>query len=391
MASSSVTHGRSGAVNAGGGAGSSSSALSYGRVTDIILDKKHPKYKEKGSALAINGVFYSAVKSYADDNPDDQDGGFAYAGNARMKNIPLIGEIVAIESRPAAQNEISSSTARKVWVDIVNIWNTPEHNASPNTRNTNFAKNLFGKGFKENGKVNPLQMFPGDFAIEGRQGQSIRFTGTQHVNNLLVTKENNGQPLILISNGQIETKNGFDTIIEDINKDLGSIYFTGNHQIPLTPANKKRKSYNKIPIEANAYKKPQVLITSGRLFLNAREESILLSAAESVGLNAKTLNFDADEYICLDGKTIFLGEKARTATGYSKQPVLLGKNTVDLLEDLINAVEKFSQFLVSPTGLNPVPATAVAQLKKEGGIMFARIKPLKARLSELKSKKVFTE
>ena len=127
------------------------------------------------------------------------------------------------------------------------------------------------------------------------------------------------------------------------------------------------------------------------MFLNAREESILLSAIESVGLNAKSVNIDAEEYICLDSKKIYLGSKARTAIDHNKQPVLLGKNTVDLLQDFIRAVESFAEFLVSPGGLKPAPAIAIAQLKKEGGILFSRIKPLKARLNELKSKKVFTE
>jgi len=390
MPTSSTSHGAS--VGAGGGGGAGSKGTFYGRVLDIILDRKHPKYYEMGEALSLNGVFYAGIKGDADIDQDESgEPAFAYQGNARVKHIPLIGEMVVIENRPAATNEKTAGGSRKVWIDVVNVWNNPEHNASPNTKNPNWRKTLFGKGFKESGRINPLQGFPGDFSIEGRQGQSIRFTGVQHINNPLVTKQNNGQPLILIANGQVATKNGFDPIIEDINKDLGSIYLTGDHYVPLVQANKKRDSYNKIPAEANAYNKTQVVITGGRLFLNAREESILLSAVESVGLNAKSVNLDADDYICLDSKKIYLGVKARTAVEYSRQPVLLGKNTVDLLQDFIKAVESFAQFLVSPGGLQPVPATAVAQLKKEGGILFSRITPLKARLSELKSKKVFTE
>ena len=64
---------------------------------------------------------------------------------------------------------------------------------------------------------------------------------------------------------------------------------------------------------------------------------------------------------------------------------------MDLLEDFIKAVENFANFLVTPSGLQASPPIAVAQLKKEGGILFARLKPLRARLKELKSKKVFTE
>jgi hypothetical protein len=344
-----------------------------------------------GSALAINGCFYVTISSAADIDPDEAaNPPFAFQGNARYKDIPLLGEVIAIENNPAATSE-SGKGNRKAWTRIVNIWNAPEHNASPNTLNPNFQKVLFGKGYKESGRINPLICYPGDTVIQGRQGQSIRFTGSQHVNNPLVNSKNNGQPLILIANGQITAPNGFDGIIEDVNKNFGSLYFTGFHQVPLVQANNRRLSYGKIPEAANAYSKPQVILNSGRLFLNAKEESILLSAAVSVGLNAKTVNIDADDFVCIDSKKIFLGVNARTAVEYSAQPVLLGKNTVDLLEDFIRAVENFADFLVKPSGLQASPPIAVAQLKKEGGILFARLKPLKARLKELKSKKVFTE
>jgi hypothetical protein len=381
-----------GAGASSGGKGSASNAgLFYGRVVDIILDNKHPRYKEMGSALAINGCFYVTISSAADIDPDEAaNPPFAFQGNARYKDIPLLGEVIAIENNPAATSE-SGKGNRKAWTRIVNIWNAPEHNASPNTLNPNFQKVLFGKGYKESGRINPLICYPGDTVIQGRQGQSIRFTGSQHVNNPLVNSKNNGQPLILIANGQITAPNGFDGIIEDVNKNFGSLYFTGFHQVPLVQANNRRLSYGKIPEAANAYSKPQVILNSGRLFLNAKEESILLSAAVSVGLNAKTVNIDADDFVCIDSKKIFLGVNARTAVEYSAQPVLLGKNTVDLLEDFIRAVENFADFLVKPSGLQASPPIAVAQLKKEGGILFARLKPLKARLKELKSKKVFTE
>ncbi len=381
-----------GAGAGGGGKGSASnSGTFYGRVVDIILDSKHPRYAEKGKALAINGCFYVTVSSGADIDPDESaDPPFAYQGDARYKDMPILGEIIAIENSPSATSE-SGKGNRKAWTRVVNVWNAPEHNASPNTLNPNFQKVLFGKGFKESGRINPLICYPGDTVIQGRQGQSIRFTGSKHINNPLVNSENNGQPLILIANGQITAPNGFDGVIEDVNKNFGSLYFTGFHQVPLKQANSRRLSYNKIPETANAYNKPQVILNSGRLFLNAKEESILLSAAISVGINAKSVNIDADDYVCIDSKKIYLGEKARTAVEYSAQPVLLGKNTVDLLEDFIKAVENFANFLVKPDGLQASPPIAVAQLKKEGGILYARIKPLKARLKQLKSKKVFTE
>jgi len=85
-------------ASSGGKGSASNSGTFYGRVVDIILDSRHPKYKQMGSALAINGCFYVTVSSTGDIDPDESaDPPFAFQGNARYKDIPLLGEIIAIE------------------------------------------------------------------------------------------------------------------------------------------------------------------------------------------------------------------------------------------------------------------------------------------------------
>jgi len=82
-----------------------------------------------GSALAINGCFYASISSGADRDPDETpEVPFAFQGNIRYKDIPLVGEIIAIESSPSATEETGKGN-RKAWTRIVNVWNAPEHNA----------------------------------------------------------------------------------------------------------------------------------------------------------------------------------------------------------------------------------------------------------------------
>ncbi len=64
--------------------------------------------------------------------------------------------------------------------------------------------------------------------------------------------------------------------------------------------------------------------TSGliEIFLNAKEESAFISAKESIGLNARTLNFDAKDYMCVDANKIYLLIRF-LATRRSKQNQLI--------------------------------------------------------------------
>jgi len=132
-----------------------------------------------------------------------------------------------------------------------------------------------------------MQPFPGDLIFEGRQGQSVRFTGYKSKKNIFVDDSNNGKPLLIISNGQESVGNGYDHIIEDIDKDSSSIYLTSDHKIKLTQSRDKYDSLNRKPKKANEYKGSQVLINSGRLIFNSKEEDI---------------NFTSNNFFSVSGK-----------------------------------------------------------------------------------------
>lgn len=378
-----------GAPSTKGGIGASSGGnTTYGRVVDIILDSDHDKYEAQGSALALGGVFYKSVKVNGKEDTDS-DLLFAYQGTGNIKVVPLIGEVVEIHSVPSAKITPKQAPVRLVYTRIINNWNSPHHNAAPNTKSENWFKRLFGKGFKESADVNPLQPFAGDLLIEGRQGQSIRFTGSTHRENPWVTVSNIGKPLTVISNGQVETDNGFETIVEDINQDGASIYLASDHRLPLKQAVKRTKSYEEKPEEANAYTGAQIVLNSNRLFFNSREESVLISSAKSFGASAKTINFDAESFICYDAPKIYLGTRALKDSDSAKEPLLKGKTSVEWLEDLVNVIEGLGDFLVRD--LAPEPYSGIAQLKAYGAMLKGKVVPLKARLDRLKSRKVYTE
>ncbi|QQO91834.1 hypothetical protein immuto35A_154 [Flavobacterium phage vB_FspM_immuto_3-5A] len=367
--------GSSGSSTGGSGAGNQ-----YGRVVSTILSVNDPNCKDPSM---LNGVYYRAAKIGSDEG-EVATLLFAYQGSATMRVIPMEGEMVQIESAPGANSQGTIGATVKYWTKIVNIWNSPHHNASPDTKQVGWQDRLIG-GATEAANINPLQASPGDMLIEGRLGQSIRFGGNKGLSSL-VGDSNNGSPLIIISNGQIVTDNGIDPIEENINDDFNSLYFAAKHVIPLKTANTKRDSYDTPPITSDQYLGNQVLLNGGRLYFNAKEDSAFISAKESIGLNAKTLNFDAETYLCVDAKKIYLGAKARTAG--TKEPVILGRQLENWMNSLLDALSSVASALSSAVAVSGGPVT---QLNAAGPELQAVVKSLRTQIRQFQSNKVFTE
>lgn len=364
------------------GGGKSNPTSTYGRVIKTIISATDPDCKDSSM---LNGVFYRIMKNESDESIDTaiaESIKFAKQGSSTFRVVPMEGEVVEVVASPAAN---SPTTRVDYWVRVVNVWNHPHHNASPDTKQQGWQDRLIG-GQKEQSTINPLQINPGDLLVEGRLGQSIRFGGNKGVNLDLIDASNDGKPIILISNGQIETKEGDSTIYEDINKDLNSIHLLSDHKTPLKSANNKRDSYDTAPLASDQYIGNQVLVNGGRLFFNAKEDSAFISAKESIGLNAKTINIDADSYFCVDAKKIYLGKAARTAT--TKEPVILGvqlENWLNTLLDTLDSVATAMSTATTPLG------GPVTQLIATGPELKAVVGLLKSQVITFQSKKVFTE
>jgi len=365
----------------------------YGRVVDIILDESHPQYSYKGGSIALNGVFYKPINSNASEKVPSALP-FAFQGGVHFKTVPLVGEVVKIESLPTPSDRDFTGKTRSTYTAILNIFNSTNSNCYPDTVNNIGIDITQGGKFKELGDINPIASSPGDVEINGRQGQSIRFTGGKSPSNPWIASDNVGLPLTLISNGQKETDNGFVSIGEDVNEDASSIVLTSNHLIPLTQASTKRLAWDEEPTLAKEFKGNQIIINGGRLYFNAKEHDIQLSSIKSIGLNTQgTINLDSTSYMCFDGPQIYLGEKARTASNQRKEPVMLGNQVEGFLLNVLNLLEGMADDMARARTVknHPIPS-----LNKRGVQAKPVIQSLKRLInpngpSTLKSKKVFTE
>ena len=356
----------------------------YGRVTDIVVDAFHPLYNTYGKSQALYGVEYVEVTTAADLS-DDAEKKFAYCGSTFFKRLPLKSEIVLIINAPSSGNrDFGGTSLNKYWIDIVPIWNHTHHNAYPDVTQEGEGDADLGKYFEEQSAVNNLQMFPGDVIVEGRHGSSLRFGGTKFDSNEITDSSNNMKPFTILRNGQVESQDGIDTVLENIDEDPTSIYLTSDHTINLTQANDKRDALEEEPDKANSFKGNQVLINSGRLFFNAKEEGIFLSAAEQIGFNSKEIGLDADKYIALDSKKIYLGVE-----GFREnEPVLKGQSSIDWLDDFISQFETIVKGMATAP---PAPPAFVAKMVATSNALLPNIPVLKQQLKLLLSKKVYTE
>ena len=357
------------------------------RVVDVILDATHPEYEKYGRSNAIGAIKYS-IADRAIDVSDPSTLPVAFPISSNIRFLPLKNEIVLLTDGPTVEASNNLSTdSHKYYTTVVSVWNHPNHNASIDAGSS--AKVDFGSDFEENTEIKPLQPFPGDTLIEGRLGQSIRLSGTSGYGNIFSDNSNNGDPFTVISNGQ--NGNEDDHIVEDVNKDASSIFLTSNHTIPLTPSNNKADA-NKgdTLVQADVYKGSQILMNSNRLFFNAREESIILSAKKTIAFTSENMSIDGINSIGLDATKIYLGKQALKN---EREPVIKGDALEGLLKDLLVLIRNLGVQLQVATSLTGGP---VVNLNTEGPTIIKEAQRLITLInpggpSSIKSKKVFTE
>lgn len=334
-----------------------------------------------------------------------------------IRQVPLLNEITYVVSFPSTKTQnptnIDLNQTDFYYFQPINLWNTSHQNAFPDplidyyvqsdsqTKNVSYQRaeagastnseapppqiNL-GKTFVERSNIKYLQPYEGDVIYEGRWGQSIRFGSTVLDQNPWSRIGENGDPILILRNGQAPTETeAWIPTIEEINKDLGSIYFGSTQQLPLEASSYNYSSYqSNPPVIPNQYSGSQIIITSGRLVFNSSLDHILLSSNMSVNLNAvESVNVDTDTMVIQTNK-LYLGDKE------ADEPLLLGNQTVDLLEELIDSLQSFMNTCQTLVG---VPAgVLMAPLNQKALTVNTTLTALKTRLTnqELTSKDNFT-
>lgn len=340
------------------------------RVTDIVLDNNHSKYLNVGGWAGIGAIYFEHVNSSGNSTNTN----YALPYDAQLKTFPLVNEIVLLLSLPNKNHGKNTSSETFYYLKPLGIWNHPHHNAYPsiynnirlniqnNTNNPsptynniddtdilNSPNNSSQNTFIEKGNIYPLIPFMGDSILEGRYGQSIRFGSTSKskgsIKNNWSDSGKNGDPIIILRNGQspLIEEPGWVPTSENIRNDLSSIYLTSTQKLKdfKVEGNENYSAFpsNFQPQPPSQFTSPQIAINSNRVVINAKEDSILLSAKKVISLSVGNSVGITTPSFYVGSNTIRLGGND------AKEPILKGNTTVSLLKSLVESVEKLAQIL----------------------------------------------
>jgi hypothetical protein len=300
------------------------------RVLAVILDDKtYPElFKKYGEWASIGGIIWEYVKNPTTDK-SLYTKNFALPLFPNIKHIPVENEIVllVVSSDSGVLNDVTSY--QYYYLPPTNVWASSHHNATPDQIYSNPGVNTLpssqkqdyplvggtlvrrvndegteifkpGDPFVENSYIRTLAPYPGDVLVEGRYGNSLRFSSTSKfgLKNNWSNYQAFNAPITILRNGQkIDFKQDpWINISEDINTDFSSIYLTSNQQIQLIPSSFSTAGYKPnqyTPKSISSYTDPQVILSSNRLVFNSRSDSIILSAAKGILLSTNdSINVD---------------------------------------------------------------------------------------------------
>jgi len=383
------------------------------RVIFILLnDKSQPTiFKEYGEWNSLGSIFFSILNN-PNPSKDITSNSIAKPLFPNIKNYPLINEIVYIMALPNSNIQGDVNNLTYYYFQPINIWNSPHHNAIPDPINSNNIPNSqkrdyqqtsigavrrindkgteinLGETFQEKKEIRSIQPFEGDIIYEGRWGQSLRFGSTIKGDNIInpwSLNGKNGDPITILRNNQYnETKDPWIPQIEDINKEGSSVYLTSNQIIPIEVASKDYQSYKTPPPSPNKFQGEQIVINSGRLLFNSKQDSILLSSKKTINLNSKdSVNIDSPEFIT-SSKKVLLGSKD------AKESVILGDRFLKDLRDLLTSLVLLGNALSTPIGagppnvINPLIPAPAANITVQAQTMLSQLESYKSKVSKTK-------
>ena len=372
------------------------SASQIGKVFGVVLNENTPsreQFERVGGWSGIGAILYldyEASKTQGD-IIDLNKCSIALPLDPNLKNYPLVGETVLLTDGPSFQSQFSSAAGRKYYIGTINVWNNPQQNAPFST--------TLGKTFVENADIRPLLPFEGDYIIQGRKGAGIRFGSTvplySNVSEWSRNGRPSGDPITIIVNGYVTTATGsLVPNIEEINKEMSSIYMTSTQTIPLIPGTSIVNPINST-LEPSKYIDSQVILNSDRITINSKKDEVLIFSKTDTEISANNIiNLNANNLIHLNIESknpdskILLGTKANNTV--PDEPVLLGGQTHDLLLEMCNTLRRLAGYLANANAVSSDGAIPVIAVQDGADQLLNDVNNLINKLGNIQSDKVFT-
>jgi hypothetical protein len=357
----------------------------YGVITTLNTPTKEA-FEANGGFNGIGTIFYlnydETSKNKDSVNDILKECSTAKPFHASNQNYPLIGELVTISILPSTDFQLSSPSTQAYYTGTINLWNNNQQN-SP-------AGNTLGKTFIENSDIRKLLSFEGDRIYQGRKGNGLRFGSTikfHSERNEWSSIGEDGDPITILVNGYVTLDTGsLVPNIEEVNKELSSIYLTSTQKIPLLPGvsiiNKNIKTI--LPTD---YFNPQIILNSDRITLNSKKDEVLIYSKTNIELNTDNIvNINAGNRIHLNTPTIWLGNKADGTS--PTEAILLGNKTVDLLNQILTVLETLGNDLTKV--VTPPPGSPLTGVNVAGSRLTGNLTEVHKKLIDILSNNNFT-
>ena len=199
--------------------------------------------------------------------------------NANIKQIPIPGESVLIFQSFNHESNVDEYYTQ--WYYMAPM--APSSNINSNILPTVTEDIELDEKFEEeNYKVSPLQPYRGDLMLEGRFGNSIRFSSTIDFKDDYSLAGNwgggnNGDPILILSNGR-EYKENKQFVTENINTDKSSLYLTSTQKLNTLKLSKTLTKFGK-------FQGSQFVGVADRAIIRAKTEAAVIDADEAIILN----------------------------------------------------------------------------------------------------------
>jgi hypothetical protein len=373
--------------------GGSPFKFKVGKVFATVMDEKTPSKKVFDLCGGWAGVGTVLFKPYTGSKEQDNYKenitsntvlGYSIAKPLfpNQKYIPLNGELILVFPLPSTNTQSSNTNEKPTFYYItnINLWGNNHSNSQ-----TADAEHPLGLGFDENPKVESILPFEGDYILEGRFGNTLRFGSTNKINtgeNFWSDSGRNGDPITILANGH---KFGSGKLyVEDINKDSSALYLTSSQKVPLKVSKTKLNPLTTTSLPDKYIEGSQAILTSDRVVINSKKENVLLFAHNNIELYTKnTISLDADDKTVINSPVIFLG---MNGSKIPEEPVLLGNETVKLLNSLLTSLSTFST--ICSSALNGSKGSPITQLNTAARGLKESVDNLIPKLIDIKSQKV---
>jgi hypothetical protein len=328
--------------------------------------------------------------------------GIAYPFDPNLKQYPVEGEYVTIRyvfgmyfytQRINIMNNPNNASFPDLASKYTRIGNHQISNKTLATADsgmpenvTNHTENMFlGDYFKPNFNYKKLAPNEGDVILEGRFGNSIRFSSN-------IKQEKEDSPNIKLRTGQLQdaTKFGQEElvdrvetslrevpVVEDINSDGSSIWMTTDEVVPLIPATLEDANiypnHDGKVIQGNTPNGglggKQIVLNSGRLIFNSKENGILGFSNGPIDFSTlNTFGVAAKQSLNLYSPTVVIGRAGKH--GKTKN-INLKSSNVTVRADSGKALTRAKKiFLVGPVEGEDVRRAKKTQIVEQNGVPF---------------------